>query len=369
MVLADKDPSRNISAYLKDENTGDQVGEGSNFGQRLKNFLLAPQSHFTPLYLACHIKVTAYLAVQRTRGRELPGRRVSGNDALSDVAHDLLKYVFLEDSGPHFQKIKKYYESCGVVDFSQADSVYLELLYLPFFYRLLKQGLYRELRREHPEKSARLKTVENIFHSDEYVEVPCRPGYLALWSSLDSLCLDAKPVTRELMERLAWESVRAQMSTTDICRDFFERLAMETNFQNFEGRRELSYVLAMTIERLVLEISPVGDIWGTPEDERKRQAIQIAADRAHSRLETTHLPQLVREGAVTEVNSVYYARSCRLYLDDRCDGKGTDSMAEYFRAGFPLEYHDKYDQLYKYRFLKIMGLAKQYYIEAVDDLL
>jgi hypothetical protein len=338
------------------------------FSDLLKQFLSKPSAHFDPFYWACWRKALAYLTLLKGRGWVLPGDHRTDKNELEDLANDILERLFVSDKGPHFKKIFDYFRAQGVPDFEHANPAHLEELFWPFFYQQLKQALSREGKWEHPERSSSQKTIENILREAEFAKVPGFSDHICRTEVASSLRLNAKPVPRELMDRLAWESVLATSQATDLCREFFRRLEEMSECHNSVVRRELIFALVRARELFALEHSPISGYFPSPEVERYLKLTKQAASRALSRLKNNEISQLLKKRAVDQAEAECLVEACRLFLEDRSNGNGTDSFATYFRAAFPEELHQQYEIAFKYRLLRLMELAEKYYLEELHDL-
>lgn len=299
----------------------------------------------------------------------MPGEALSGPQAHEELANRLLERVFLESKPPHFKKLFNYFRSQGISDIQSQPADRLEELFLPFFYQQLKQALYRESRAENPEKSSIQKTIENILRGAEFSKVPGHLDAICLTKSLDQLRPTAYPITRHLIDGLAYESVLATTKTTDLCREFFHRLEEFDDHQKFVKRRELVFALVNAVERHIHDSILGSGYSGTPETVRQRQAIEEAAYRAMERIRTTEIAVLLEKGTVNQSEAACLVAACTTFLADRSDGGAMASYATYFRESFPSKFHDLYERTYKYRFLRLIELAEQYYVEELDALL
>ena len=341
----------------------------TSLGSLLKQFLCNPASNFNSLYRLCFTKTVAYLSVQKSRGRILPNSGSDESREIEDLAHQLLERIFLDSKPPHFRKILDYFKSQGVAEIEAISPAELQDLFLPFFYQQLRQGLDREGRLVHAESSATRKTIENILQSADFGKVPDQPKCVYYCAGVDSLRQKSPPVSRKLLDWLAYESVLTTTKTTDLCREFFRRLNEQGDCRNFVGRTELVFSLLRAIDRYVDDT-----VFGParppePETARQLQVALASAVRALERLTTDNLRSLIEQGKITDEEGGYFAAAGQSYLADRSNGGSVAMFSEYFRESFPDSYHQRYEGTYKHRFLQLMRLALQYYTEELDVLL
>jgi hypothetical protein len=265
--------------------------------------------------------------------------------------------MFVSPNKEPFGLIYEYFESVGVHDPTEILESELERLFLPFFYRHIRQGLVKAGRERNRQWHNTRRRFHDILREPEYRPVPNTPDSITR-SDLRELREDLKEVTQELAYEIAIDSLQHSTTDTKACRIFFDELFKRSDYQLYLSQRTLVTSFVKARETFVNDsVSLVSGI-PSPEEYAQMQNIIREGEAAIAGLEEWANSFNSQNGKLDQSELHTIISACRLYLEDVFAGTGNDSLAQYFREVATVEQLSQYETRYKYHYLKFVDRLK-----------
>lgn len=333
--------------------TTDLVDRDTNvLGRTVQAFLARPLDErcFDLFFRVCYAETMPYLRRLRSSGWNLPVNQMQQDNALADIAYDVLGPFLASKKNQPFFVIFDYFNRHELMKPEATPDTIAE------HFRILLRGFVRKeltliCGLDNPQIKNLKRRIGDILTGSGYASCVF-PGeskdcIFAVGNS-ENLSDERPPITRELLDRIVREAFQSSSNRTEWCAQIFQLMNQYPEVRAAIPKHQLvSTMVAVNAEYA----DAVGIVIGqqpTPREEHLRQTAEQAMKETLAWAESSVIAQFVAKGRLSGEDAPRVLKACRTYFEDLIRNGETDKIPQYFLAQKPGLSQSDYLKQHKY---------------------
>ncbi len=334
----------------------------------LAEFLSNPRdkSGFKAFFDLCYKYAISFLCYLKAKGYRFPIGQNSDSKSMSDLAIDILgSFLRSEDNKP-FCVIFDFYNNNGFVAFKKDHAEELFDQFRSLLFGFIRQELNRINNESDPQIGNLKRRIKDILNSPDFCCTSDEKDgieYVYCKNTTIKNRASQSLLTFERLLDLVEIAYNSSHNRREWCRNIFLQLDEMMDVQSRLKKHELISAM-INVNKKYTELEGFHTYRGpSAEYQIQIKAIEIAKEKAISRLKNDSLLEFVNKGRIDRITADRFSSAVDRYLTDLIYSEDIDLIPVYFREVMPESEHHRYLRDYKYIFETIIGRAEEYFRE------